>query len=211
MGLKDAHFTDVWTLEEDAEWDADGRPAFRWTRLSGPPRKPQAGGANVLVQPVGRKCHSACLVGHEDPEMVVMGGYPEEGAGGPEGAVLEIFNIKARTWRREAVRGMAPSGPPGGRAFKASPDGSKLVYVDAVSTGIFNEVFVLDLTERPATWLAAEPDWQSDWTMVPGRREHYAAALDPASGDVLIFGGQDSGGKKQNSLLVLKVGESLSC
>lgn len=197
VGPGSAHYSDVWLLTEVQGRERGEVPAFTWVKLAS---------SSAPSSPAPRRCHSAVITAAD--EMLVLGGYPEVAEGAVEGAAVHVFDLKAREWRREKVRGVGPSGGPGGRAFCVGAQAGRVLFVGPKSTGVFNEVLVLDHTVPGGfEWLQADVDWQGDWTVIPGARAQYCAASDPASDVVFVFGGQDHSGRAQCQLLSLNAAD----
>lgn len=200
VGEASTHYSDVWLLREVPGRQRGEVATFTWERMEAEP----AG-----YRPSPRRNHSAIVTAGD--EMLVLGGYPEREEGAVEGAGVDVFELRTRKWRREVVRGNGPSGGPGGKAFKVGPDGGRILFLGPQSTGVFNEVRVLDSTGGGGDfeWFRGEAEWEGDWTMVPGGRLDYSAASDLASDDIFVYGGKDVAGKPQSQLLVMHASDIL--
>lgn len=80
-----------------------------------------------------------------------------------------------------------------------------MLVISGENAGVFNKLYLLDLTPSSPTWSNVRVDWRGDWTMIPGIRTHYNSAVDCIGGSVLVFGGESSTGMMHDSLLALDV------
>ncbi|KAJ8604820.1 hypothetical protein CTAYLR_001020 [Chrysophaeum taylorii] len=192
-GRSDAFLNDVWLL------DAISDDCLRWTRL------------DVRLDayvPPARDRHAAVVVADE---LVIFGGADASaGSLAPPGCV-ETLDLLACRWKLRQTVGPAPSPQPGLQAHQVGADDPTVCVVSTDSDGIFNQVFLLAgiLDSRyPATWTRLTLDWQSDWTMVPGRHHAHASAASHSDGLIFLFGGHSGAGEPHDSMTVLDVADA---
>ena len=145
--------------------------------------------------------------------MVVIGGVD---AAGTTALVapgeVEVLDLLTWKWSVAATTGRGPLAAAGmGSHTLPTPkwDAILVVGCDPAVPGIFNELFVLDMGQRSPTWTSLAINWHGDWTMIPGRRTNFGAAIDEANAMIFVFGGDNDSGMLHDSLLVVDVAELL--
>jgi len=109
----------------------------------------------------------------------------------PKGEI-EIYDFTKKEWRCEVVCGPEPT-PGAGNAIHTLGDTQKVVVITSNSAGIFNQMDVLDLKQKPMTWSRVKFDWHGDWTMIPGQRDFFSSVFDSTEGRMYVFGGRGGG------------------
>jgi len=152
--------------------------------------------------PPPRGHHGAVVVGDE---LIVIGGEDETGASSLVApGEIEILDLESQMWRVVATTGEGPEMCPGMHCHEMAETG-KVLVISGENAGVFNRLYMLDLTPPSPTWSCVRVDWRGDWTMIPGIRTHYNSAVDCIGGSVLVFGGESSTGMMHDSLLALDV------
>jgi hypothetical protein len=154
-------------------------------------------------RPTPRQRHSCVEV---DGNLIVLGGCNLLG-----NTVTSVsdpiltFNFTDRSWSAHNPVGTGQLLGPGLCAFSLSR-GKVLVQTKDCTQGLFNDMYIVDMTSVPWSWSQIDLEWRGDWTMVPGMRQEFCAAM-ISDGSLCIFGGTSSG---ENGPLITISVEGLS-
>mmetsp|Transcript_9122 Transcript_9122/g.21466 ORF Transcript_9122/g.21466 Transcript_9122/m.21466 type:complete len:457 (+) Transcript_9122:181-1551(+) len=120
--------------------------------------------------PPPRGHHGAVVMGDE---LIVIGGEDETGASALVApGEIEILDIPSQMWRVTATTGEGPEICPGMHCHQMADTGKAMV-ISGENAGVFNKLYMLDLTPPSPTWSNVRVDWRGDWTMIPGIRTHH--------------------------------------